>query len=154
MAYAKRGGFIDFTTSGIRKFEKKKVTSGQLLAMALKQGVPIERITFSSDGQGSMPRFNEKREFLGLGVGKVSSLFEAVRSAVGKEQIPLEDALRVITSNPARILKLAGKGRIEVGFDADLVILNSGLEIETVIAQGRTMIKEGNVLVPGTFEME
>lgn len=153
VAYAKRGGFIDFTTSGIRKFEKKKVTSGQLLAMALKQGVPIERITFSSDGQGSMPRFNEKREFLGLGVGKVSSLFEAVRSAVGKEQIPLEDALRVITSNPARILKLAGKGRIEVGFDADLVILNSGLEIETVIAQGQTMIKEGNVLVPGTFEM-
>ncbi len=28
--------------------------------MALENGAPIDRITFSSDGHGSMPRFDEK----------------------------------------------------------------------------------------------
>ncbi len=152
VTYAKRGGYIDFTTSGVREFGREKITSGRLLSMAMEQGVPVDRITFSSDGQGSMPRFNEKGEFLGLGVGRVSSLFEAVRSAVESEKIALEHALKVITSNPANVLKLSAKGRIEVGLDADLVLLNAGLDIETVIARGQTMVKDGKILISGTFE--
>ncbi len=45
--------------------------------------------------------------------------------------IPLEIALRAITSNPARILKLDKKGKIEIGADADLCILDKEtLDIE------------------------
>ena len=48
---------------------------------------------------------------------------------------PLADALKVITSNPARILKLENKGVIKENKDADLVLLKKDtLEIETVIA--------------------
>jgi beta-aspartyl-dipeptidase (metallo-type) len=153
IGYAKAGGIIDFTTSGIRQYGEKEVTSGDLLKSAIGAGVPVESITFSSDGQGSMPRFDDKGEFLGLGVGKVSSLFEAVRIAVQKNGIPLEQALKVITSNPARILKLEHKGRIEPGLDADLVLLDeTDLRIDTVIARGQTMVQAGEVLVKGTFE--
>ena len=40
------------------------------------------------------------------------------------ENIPLEIALSTITSNPADILHLNKKGRVQEGYDADLCILD------------------------------
>ena len=51
--------------------------------------------------------------------------------------LPLESALRLITSNPARNLSLKTKGRIAVGCDADFVVLDDKLAIHTVIAKGK-----------------
>ena len=39
--------------------------------------------------------------------------------------MPLEQALPPFTSNPARLLRLAGKGGIAAGADADLVALDA-----------------------------
>ena len=153
MEYAKKGGLIDLTTSLTREFlDKKRVTSSELLKTIMKNGIPVENVTFSSDGQGSLPLFDEKGEFIGLGVGKVSSLFEAFRNSVRKENIPVETALKVITSNPARNLKLHNKGRIDIGKDADLVLLDRDLEIDTVIARGQIMVENREIRVKGTFE--
>ncbi len=59
----------------------------------------------------------------------------------------------MITSNPARILKLKKKGEIREQHDADLVLLEKeSLAIDTVIAKGRVMVEEGVPLVKGTFE--
>ncbi len=61
--------------------------------------------------------------------------------------------MRAITSNPARILKLDKKGKIEIGADADLCILDKEtLDIDTVIAKGEIMVQEKEVKVWGTFE--
>lgn len=151
-AFAKRGGLIDLTTSTRRNFPNRKgISSAELLAMALKRGVPIENLSFSSDAQGSLPEFDENGKFLRLGVGRIGTLWEEVRSAV-REGIPLEKALRVVTSNVARNLKLNAKGRIEVGCDADLVLLDEDLQIDTVIARGRVMMHDKELLVKGTFE--
>jgi len=153
MAYARKGGLIDITTSTTSDFSNKKnVTSSELLKTLLENKIPIENITFSSDGQGSLPEFDEKGKFLGLGVGKVASLFHEVRNAVVNEHIPLETALKVITSNPARNLKLQNKGQIQIGKDADLVLLDHDLNIDTVIAKGQIMIHNKEILVKGTFE--
>lgn len=153
MEYAKKGGLIDLTTSLTREFlDKKKVTSSELLKTIMENGIPVENVTFSSDGQGSLPLFDEKGEFVGLGVGKVTSLFDAVRNSVRKENIPVETALKVVTSNPARNLKLHNKGRIEIGKDADLVLLDQDLEIDTVIARGQIMVENKEIKVKGTFE--
>jgi len=153
MAYARKGGLIDITTSTTSDFSNKKnVTSSELLKTLLENKIPIENITFSSDGQGSLPEFDEKGKFLGLGVGKVASLFHEVRNAVVNEHIPLETALKVITSNPARNLKLQNKGQIQIGKDADLVLLDHDLNIDTVIAKGQIMIHHKEILVKGTFE--
>ena len=92
--------------------------------MMLDEGVPIENITFSSDGQGSLPSFNRNGELIGLQVGSVSSLYNEVRDAVLNEGISLEAALQVITLNPANVLKLPNKGRIQEGTDADIVLLD------------------------------
>jgi beta-aspartyl-dipeptidase (metallo-type) len=67
--------------------------------------------------------------------------------------VALETALQVVTSNPARILKLRGKGRLAVGADADLTLLDpKALDIRGVIAKGRWMMRDGELLVKGTFE--
>ena len=99
-----------------------------------------------------MPIFNEKKEYVGLGIGKSTSLIKAVKECVDKENIPLEIALRAITCNPARILKLNNKGRIENGFDADLCILDNNLDIDTVFAKGKIMVQNKKPIVFGTFE--
>lgn len=154
--YAKAGGFIDFTTSSDPVYwdgEDGEVKTSRALKRCLEEGIPEDRITFSSDGQGSLPIFNENKEFVGLGVGKVESLYQEVRDSVLIENIPLEKAIKTITSNPAAILKLKGKGRIAKGYDADLCLLDeTTLEIDTVLAKGKIMIRNKEIKAYGTFE--
>ncbi len=154
IAYAKKGGYVDFTTSTIPKFlEEGEVKCSTGLKRMLDAGVPIEQITFTSDGQASLPEFDENGDFKGLKLGKVSSLFKEVRDAVLDENIPLETAIQVVTSTPAHILKLKRKGRIREENDADLVILDKEtLEIDAVFAKGKLMVKEKQAIVKGTFE--
>ena len=97
--------------------------AAEALAHLLNKGVNIENITFSSDGNGSMPVF-DKGKLLGLGICSVSSLYGEVKEAVNEYNIPMETAIKVITSNVAELLKLDNKGSIESGKDADLVIVD------------------------------
>jgi beta-aspartyl-dipeptidase (metallo-type) len=153
-AYAKGGGFVDFTTSTIPAFQAQgEVKCSTGLRRMLEAGVDPGHVTFTSDGQGSLPRFDDEGCICGAGVGRVSSLFEEVRHAVLHERVPLETALRVVTSNPAGLLKLRRKGRLAPGFDADLVLLDpADLAIHTVIGGGRVLMRAGELLVKGTFE--
>jgi beta-aspartyl-dipeptidase (metallo-type) len=152
--YARRGGYVDFTTSTTKQFiENGEVKSSTGLRRMLDADVPIEQITFTSDAQGSLPAFNERGEFTGLRIGKVNSLYEEVKEAVLNEGIPLETALQTITSNPARVLKLREKGVLSEGRHADLVLLNKeDLNIDSVIALGQIMVQNGKAVKKGTFE--
>ncbi len=152
--YALKGGNVDFTTSTTPQFlEEGEVACGQALARMLAAGVPVERITFTSDGQGSLPKFDDAGAFVGLGVGKLSSLYAAVREAVVDVRVPFELAIKVITSNPADRLKLKNKGRIQLDQDADVVLLDDEtLEIMDVFALGKPMMLGGKQLVWDVFE--
>lgn len=79
----------------------------------MDKGVNIEQIQFTSDGQGSLPIFDEKGAFKGLGIGSVKSLYEETKEAVLSYDVDLEKAIKVITSNVADHLKLKNKGRIK-----------------------------------------
>ncbi|MEL5941102.1 amidohydrolase family protein, partial [Tetragenococcus halophilus] len=110
-------------------------------------------ITMTSDGQGSLPIFDENNHFVEMGVGSSKSLLTGVKESVEKENIPLEIALQAITSTPAKLLKFDNKGHLKVGFDADIVLLDEDtLTIDTVIAKGETMVEKGTVVKWGTFE--
>lgn len=152
--YAKKGGFIDFTTSSDPVFwEEGEVKASRAIKICLEEGVNEENMTLTSDGQGSLPQFNEKGEFVKLGIGRVTSLYKEVRDAVIEDNVPIDKALKCITKNPAKILKLKNKGRIDVDMDADLVLVDKdSLEIQTVIAMGKILMEERNILVRGTFE--
>lgn len=152
--WAKVGGFVDLTTSSDPDhLEEGELLASQGLKYLLNKGVSIDNITFTSDGNGSMPMFDEEGKLIGLGICSVSTLFDEVRKSVLIEKISLEDALKTITSNPAKVLKLKDKGRIEVNKDADIVLLDKEyLKIDTVIALGKKMVENKNVLIKGTFE--
>ena len=154
--YAKKGGYIDFTASEDPEFWEKhdgEVRFSKGLRRILEEGISLDNFTLTSDGQGSLPIFNERKEYIGLGVGKSTSLLVGIKDCVFNENIPLEIALRAVTCNPARILKLKGKGRIERDFDADLCLLDEKtFDIDTVIAKGRIMVENGKPIVFGTFE--
>ncbi|MCJ8009577.1 beta-aspartyl-peptidase [Lederbergia wuyishanensis] len=152
--YARHGGYVDFTTSSIPNTKDDwNIKSSKALKRILDEGINIEQITFTSDAQGSLPKFDEQGNFTGLGIGKVSSLFTEVRDAILNEGISPKIAFKVVTQNPAAILKLDQKGMIAEGKDADLVLLNKDdLTINTVFAMGKMMVENGVAIVKGTFE--
>lgn len=156
LEFAKDGGTIDFTGNEDIDYweticDEVRVCKG--IRRLLDMGISSDRFTISSDGQGSMPVFSAKGEYQGIGIGKASCLLKEVRECVQKENIPLETAVKGITSNPAAILKLNGKGHIKPGFDADICLLTEeGLKLDTVIARGRIMVEKGKQTVFGTFE--
>lgn len=154
IAWAKAGGFVDLTTSTVPAFlEEGEVKCSTGLRRMLDAGVDASHVTFTSDGQGSLPGFDAQGRLQRLEVGRVTSLFAEVRDAVRGEGLALDTALRVITENPARILKLRGKGRLVEGADADIVLLDPAtLDITGVLASGRWLMRDGVALVRGTFE--
>jgi len=156
IAYAKAGGLVDFTTSTVPAFlEEGEVKCSVGLRRMLDAGVDAANITFTSDGQGSLPDFDDHGRLRRLEIGRVTSLFAEVRDAVMHEGVPLATALQVVTANPARILKLRGKGTLAAGADADIVLLDgSSLEIDGVIAKGRWLMKARAPLAFGTFEQD
>lgn len=151
--YAKKGGFIDLTTSSDPRFlEPGELRACEGLTLLLKNGVDIKHITFSSDGNGSMPVFDNDGKLVGLGICSVETLYKEVKDSIKEYNVPIEDAIKVITSNVAEVLKLNNKGKIEKERDADLVIVNEDtLDIDMVIAKGKIVVKDGNTTIKPTF---
>lgn len=152
--FARMGGMIDMT-SGVSPASgaRKSVKSSKAIKYCIEKGASIENITMSSDGNGSMPLFDEKGNIQGLLVAELDSLYQEFKALVKDEGLKLSDALKVITQNPAKSLKLyPKKGAIQIGSDADIVVMDKDLNIEYVFAKGKIMVKEGNVVVKGTFE--
>ncbi|PSL51368.1 beta-aspartyl-dipeptidase (metallo-type) [Salsuginibacillus halophilus] len=153
VTYAKNGGYVDFTTSTVpNAADEDELTCPKALESLLNQNISITQISFTSDAQGSLPAFDEQGNFTGLDVGRVTSLFDAVRQCVQEKGIPLETAIQTITTTPAKAQQLREKGRIAKGFDGDLVLLDQDLTIQTVIAKGDVLMEEQTLLRTGTFE--
>ncbi|CAA7601052.1 beta-aspartyl-peptidase [Acididesulfobacillus acetoxydans] len=154
IVFARRGGMIDFTTSAKpAAVDGSRLKAARAVRFCLEKGVGIGSMTLSSDGNGSLPLFNEHGQTVGLAVGEPVSLHREFRDMVVSENLGLEASLRVVTVNPARSLRLfPSKGVLRVGADADILILNEELEIEYVFARGRCLVRQGRAVVKGTFE--
>lgn len=154
LEFVSKGGVIDFTTS-TTDFDLKhgEVAAAAALAEALAVGINPMQLTLSSDGNASLPIYNDDGDLLGLQVGSVQSLYQAARDAVLHHKVALTDAICSISAAPAAILGLRQKGRIAPGLDADMVLLRrDDLAIDTVIARGRVLVSDGEARVKGTFE--
>ena len=83
----------------------------------------------------------------------VKTLYREVKESIKKYNVPMEDAIKVITSNVAEFLKLNNKGKIEEGRDADFVIVNKdSLDIDMVIAKGKIVVEDGKSSIKPTFK--
>lgn len=145
-------GYIDITASSYPYYPEYEIKPSKAIAEFLKAGVPLEHITMTSDGNGSLPDFDENGNLVRLEMGQPKSIFDELIDTVKNENIPLEDAMKVVTSNVADILKLKNKGRIAENLDADLVILDNNYQISEVIARGQLMVSNYKLLRKGTYE--
>ena len=69
--------------------------------------------------------------------GSVATADRLIRTMVKVAGVPLLEAVNMITVNPIRELNLnVKKGKIESGFDADLIIFDDDINIQKVVLQG------------------
>ena len=68
--------------------------------------------------------------------GSSSRMIDLVRTMVMKVNLPLHEAVIMATENPARAVGLETKGRLEIGADADLVVLSPELEVLRTLSGG------------------
>ena len=144
------GGHIDLT-AGCDDFPAELQVPA-VLQMLNERQILNDRVSVTSDGNGSMPQYNEAGALIGMGVGSVEVLWRDVRESVVNHGLPLEMALRTITSNVANVLQLKNKGMLRVGFDADLVVLDEDLQVHDVWAMGKCMVSNKQTKVWGTYE--
>jgi len=153
--FGKMGGYIDLTTGVPEedKLSRRFMKSSKAIKRLIEDGISIERITMSTDGNGSMPKFDKKKEIVGMLVASVSSLYKEFIDIIKEEKMPIEDAIRVTSTNIAKHLKLEQKGEIKEGKDADIIILDKNtLRIKHVIAKGKIMMENEKIMKFGTFE--
>jgi beta-aspartyl-dipeptidase (metallo-type) len=147
---ARQGCTIDITAFPVEEGEDA-YSAAEALERYLAAGAPPERVTISSDAGGCLPCFNADGRVTHMDVGASGALLETLREAL-VSGLPLEAALPAFTSNPARLLRLARKGVLAAGNDADLVVLDEQHRADTVVVRGEIHVKDRTCMRRGTFE--
>lgn len=102
----------------------------------------------SSDGQGSWSKYDAQGNFLQIGVSDVDTIYKQIVYLVQQKNWSLEEALALGCCNVAKALELyPKKGVIQEGSDADLLLWNQDLCLDTVIAQGHILMKDGKLQI-------
>lgn len=137
------GGYIDMTASF-------KYNATKAIHTIKERGLDASHVTVSSDGQGSWSNYDSNGVLLEIGVSSVYTLYEEFLHML--ESMPIEEALTYFTSNVADSLKLPHKGMVQVGNDADVLLLDQNNHIHSVFALGQMMMNEYKILKKGTYE--
>jgi beta-aspartyl-dipeptidase (metallo-type) len=149
LAIVERGCTIDLTAAPPTDSDEVGAADG--LVRYLDAGLPAERVTVSSDGGGCLPSFDREGQVTRMDVGRPDAPAMVLRDLLARGQ-PLERVLPAFTSTPATLLRLAQKGRLAPGADADLVVLDQAGAPAEVMALGRWHVRAGRAVVRGMFE--
>ena len=148
LEFARNGGIIDITSGG----SCFAGSPSDLVVLALKELGSLDNVTMSTDGNGSIPRFDAKGNMVGLGTGSPAANLKILRDCVIRKELALESVLPLVTANPAKHLGLPGKGQVKPGFDADCCLFTKDMTLRHVLAKGRFLMRDSEVVVKGTFE--
>ncbi len=153
--WAKRGGYVDLTTQ-MRKEEGTLTGLKTDLAVKrmLAEGCPIEYITISSDANCPMAIRDAKGKQVKVYIAPVDFTRREIRDIVYNRILPFEEALKMVTTNPAKCLGIDDrKGRIREGYDADIVVADKPgeLRVEKVYAKGKQLVDAGKTIWQGYY---
>ena len=152
LEWVRAGGAIDVTAGpDPDPAADPDVSLEECVARFRKDGLPLGRIMVSSDANGSMPVFDGSGRLVRLTIATEKDLFRKFRDLVTKNVLPLEEAVRLFSTNAAEFYRLRGKGRIAAGADADLILVDRDLGLKGVFARVRKLMDGGRLLVRGTF---
>ena len=75
--------------------------------------------------------------------GSIATMDRLVRTAVQQAGIPMEDACRMVSETPARIMHIYDrKGSLQRGKDADIILFDSDQQLRFVMQMGRVVRNE------------
>ncbi len=93
-----------------------------------------DAVTETSEGLYRHERIGDKYESNGILSGSSLTMMKAVKNAVDYCNIPLDEALRMASLYPAKILGNDNvTGKIKEGYKADLVLINEKMEVVNCI---------------------
>lgn len=145
--FAKLGGMVDISTGGT------KYTDPHLTVMeGLERGININQMTFSSDGNAGVRRKNSETGEDTYKKAPLHKNLEQVVALIKEDGMSPSEAFKLITVNPAKNMKLKGKGRIAEELDADFTLFDDQWQLQEVWARGTRMMHEGTVIKKGNFE--
>ena len=145
-----RGCTVDMTAYPA-EFNDAGWSAEQAAARYFEKGFDPKKLTISSDGGGCLPKFDAQGEMLEMDFAKSSALAITFKAMLDMD-LPIASILPLMTSNVADLLKFHRKGRIDTGFDADLLVLDDSHGIQSVMVNGVWHVKQGEQLVKGLFE--
>jgi N-acetylglucosamine-6-phosphate deacetylase len=100
---------------------------GESVLGSLKDGLKV----IIEDGVAKLP---DRSSF----AGSVATADRLVRTMIQLANVPLQDAVLMITKTPARIMKIENKkGSLVEGKDADIVIFDGDIHIKMTMVKGR-----------------
>lgn len=150
VALARHGCYIDATAFPCEHIEPG-ISAAEAYVQFRDLGGRADRFTISSDGGGCLPAFDREGNLTRFGVGLSDTLPETLRDLTDSG-VPLSEALAPLTSNVADLLKLNQKGRLKVGMDADLVVLDENTAVRHVMARGEWHVRDGQIVRRGMYE--
>jgi beta-aspartyl-dipeptidase (metallo-type) len=146
-----KGGYIDLTAGMDPASEEGHISIARSLELCQEKSAPLDRITVSSDGNGSMPVFDDKGRLIGLTIATQKSLWANFQFLLNQKVLDLEGCIRLFSTTPAAFYKLKQKGEIKPGLDADILLLDKNFKLHSSFAMGKKTMGKGKLLVQSTF---
>ncbi|WP_166425259.1 beta-aspartyl-peptidase [Paraglaciecola sp. 20A4] len=145
---AKQGCWVDVTA-----FETGDVgyEPAEALMRYMGQDLPQDKLTISSDGGGCLPCFDQHGHMTKMDFASSSSMTDVFYQLLD-EGVKMEACLPFFTSNVADLMNFKNKGRLTLGCDADLLILDPKMRIKHVMAQGQWHVFDQQIIKKGSFE--
>ncbi len=137
--FCRQGGYADLTATYDPVEKKGCLTVLDAMKRLRDRGVPLDRITMSSDSNASRTLPDGSLKYL-----PVRAIFDALVRVLRSSEFSVAEAVSIATSNPASAIGLGRrKGALEPGKDADLMFLNPDYELHSVMAGGKWAVKDG-----------
>ena len=130
---AKKGCFIDLTANS----QHKKIAD--YIYKVYTEGL-LNKLTLSSDAGGSIPIWkNNKCE--GFKKHGMEDILLIIKELVENFKIQYSKAFTIVNKNVGEALGIKYKGKIEEGYDADIIILDHEFKLKMLIANGKVFVE-------------
>jgi beta-aspartyl-dipeptidase (metallo-type) len=145
--YVRKGGYVDLTASYNPTERPGSITVLDCIKELVTKNISLDHITISSDSNATRVLPDKRLKYL-----SIQTIFDVIRDLCRSGLLPMGKAISLVTRNTANVIGCGRqKGSLEVGKDADLIILQENYELDGVIARGKWVKKNAVTLVHEAF---
>jgi beta-aspartyl-dipeptidase (metallo-type) len=149
--FIERGGRVDINAFEDPSSDRDALSITSAVRFYKERHITLDNISISSDGNGTLTVFDEKGEITCLTVASQRSLLNNFRHLLQNAVLDIGSAIKLFSTNAATFYKLHHKGGLDVGKDADILILDEDYALTDMFVKGKRMIDGAEVVAKGTF---